>query len=145
MKKINLQPVLIALGFIFLISAFSIKTMEKDSNSEENITAYMKPQKLLRHVVLMKFKDETTEKQLKVITDSFDELPSKIKEIHDFEWGTDVSPENLQQGFTHCFFVTFKDDKARDIYLPHPAHKAFVDLASPSIDKVCVVDYFTKN
>nr|WP_044237293.1 Dabb family protein [Flexithrix dorotheae] len=119
--------------------------MGTDTNTEANSTTELKPQKLLRHVVLMKFKDDTTEEQLKAITDAFGELPSKIKEIHDFEWGTDVSPENLQQGFTHCFFVTFKDAKARDIYLPHPAHKAFVDLASPSIDKVCVVDYFTKN
>jgi len=40
--------------------------------------------------------------------------------------------------------VTFKDSKARDIYLPHPAHKEFVALALPKIDKVLVVDYFAK-
>jgi hypothetical protein len=72
-------------------------------------------------------------------------LPSKIKEIHAFEWGTDNSPEGKAQGFTHCFFVTFKSEKDRDAYLPHEAHLAFIKVAGPHIDKVLVVDYWTKD
>ncbi len=96
---------------------------------------------MIRHVVLFKFKDGTSEADVKKITDAFAQLPEKIAEIADFEWGTDNSPEGLAQGFTHCFLVTFKDAKARDAYLPHPAHKAFVDILKPHLDKVLVVDY----
>ena len=64
--------------------------------------------------------------------------------IKDFEWGTDVSVEGKSEGFTHCFMVTFADDKARDTYLPHAAHKEFVTLVGPRIEKVLVVDYWTK-
>lgn len=95
----------------------------------------------LRHVVFFKFKADTTPEKLKEITDAFAALPRKIDAIRDFEWGTDVSVENLSKGFTHCFFVTFDDEQGRDAYLPHPAHKAFVDIVKPQLEDVCVVDY----
>jgi len=100
---------------------------------------------VLRHVVLFKFKDDSTEAQVKKIEDAFRQLPSKIPTIVDFEWGTNNSPEGLADGFTHCFFVTFKDDKGRAVYLPHPAHKALVDVLKPHLDKVLVIDYVAKD
>jgi hypothetical protein len=99
----------------------------------------------LRHVVFFKFKEGTSAETLKTITDAFAALPSKIDVIKDFEWGTDVGVENLSKGFTHCFFVTFADAAGRDAYLPHAAHKEFVDLVKPHLDDVCVVDYVPKD
>lgn len=101
--------------------------------------------KTLRHVALFKWKDGTTSEQIKAIEQKFAELPDKISEIHDFEWGTDVSTENLSQGFTHCFFVSFLSKADRDAYLPHPAHREFVDVAKPFIGEVLVVDYWTES
>jgi hypothetical protein len=98
--------------------------------------------KVLRHVVLFKFKSEASEKQIKEVTDAFAMLPKKIDAIKGFEWGTDVSPEKKSEGFTHCFVVTFADEKGRDVYLPHAAHKDFVKLVGPVLDKVLVVDYW---
>jgi hypothetical protein len=101
-------------------------------------------QKVFRHVVLFKFQDGTTEAQVQEVVDAFRKLKSKIDVIKDFEYGTDVSTENRAQGFTHCFFVTFADDKGRDAYLPHPAHKEFGVLVGPLLDKVLVVDYWVQ-
>ncbi len=101
-------------------------------------------QKMLRHVVLFSFKSTSTAADVKQIEDAFKALPGKIKEIKDFEWGTNNSPENLAQGFTHCFFVSFASEKDREIYLPHPDHKAFVAIAGPHIDKVLVLDYWAQ-
>ncbi|MEP7257750.1 MAG: Dabb family protein [Flavitalea sp.] len=98
--------------------------------------------KVLRHMVLLKFKDDSSPEAIKKVEDAFRELPSKIKEIKSFEWGMNNSPENLNQGFTHCFFVTFSAEKDREVYLPHPAHKAFVEVLKPQMDKVLVVDYW---
>ncbi len=103
-----------------------------------------KQAKLLRHVVLFKFKDGTTSAQIDEVVRAFRALKSKIDVIQDFEFGTDVSVENKAQGFTHCFFVTFRDEKGRDIYLPHPAHKEFGALVGPRLEKVLVVDYWTQ-
>lgn len=98
--------------------------------------------KLLRHVVLFKFKDSSSPADIKKVEDAFRALPAKIKEVKGFEWGTNNSPENLAQGFTHCFFVSFASEKDREIYLPHPAHKEFVGVLGPHLDKVLVIDYW---
>ncbi len=99
----------------------------------------------LRHVVLFKFTDETSPEDVKKIEEAFCELPSKIPTVIDFEWGTNNSPEGLADGFTHCFLVTFQNAKGREVYLPHPAHKAFIDVMKPHLDKVLVIDYAAKN
>lgn len=101
-------------------------------------------QSLLRHVVLFKFKDGTTPDQIAEIENAFRGLPAKIDAIHDFEWGTDVSIEGRADGYTHCFFVTFKDEDARAIYLPHPDHKAFGAVLRPHVEKVLVLDYWAR-
>ncbi|HEX8279680.1 MAG TPA: Dabb family protein [Segetibacter sp.] len=100
--------------------------------------------KLLRHVVLLKFKDGSTAAEIKKVENAFRELPSKVKAVKAFEWGTNNSPENLNQGFTHCFFVSFETEKDREEYLPHPAHKAFVEVLTPHLDKVLVIDYWSE-
>jgi hypothetical protein len=99
---------------------------------------------MIRHVVLLKFKDGASEADVKKVEEAFCALREKISEIDDFEWGTNNSPEGLAQGFTHCFFMTFKDAKALDAYLPHPAHKAFGEVLKPHLDKVLVIDYAAK-
>jgi hypothetical protein len=96
----------------------------------------------LRHVVLFSFKSTSSAADVKSVEDAFRKLPAQIKEIKDFEWGKNNSPEGLNQGFTHCFFVTFNSEKDREIYLPHPSHKAFVDVLKPHLDKVLVIDYW---
>lgn len=98
--------------------------------------------KLLRHVVLFKFKETSSAADVKKVEDAFRALPSKIKEVRGFEWGTNNSPEGLAQGFTHCFFVSFASEKDREVYLPHPAHSAFVEVLKPHLDKVLVIDYW---
>jgi hypothetical protein len=100
--------------------------------------------KVLRHCVLVKFKADVTPEQLKESENAFRSLKSKIDLIKDFEWGTDVSVEGKAEGYTHLFLVTFATDKDRDAYLPHAAHKEFVSLVGPRIEKVLVVDYWTQ-
>lgn len=99
----------------------------------------------LRHVVLFKFKDGTPPGKLREIEEKFRSLESRMPGIAGFEWGTNVSPEKLDQGFTHCFLVTFPDAAARDAYLPHPAHQEFVDVLRPHLDKVLVIDYVARD
>ncbi len=101
-------------------------------------------QRRLRHVVLFQFKADTTPAQVAEVEAAFEALPTRIREIQGFERGTNVSPENLAQGFTHCFFVTFASNEDRDTYLKHPVHEEFVKLAVPRIEKALVVDYWTE-
>ena len=98
---------------------------------------------VLRHVVMFQFKDTATAEDVKRVTDAFTALSGKIATIKDFEWGTNSSPEGLNQGLTHCFFVTFSSDKDRDDYLVHPDHVAFVEVLKPHLEKATVLDYWT--
>lgn len=99
--------------------------------------------KLLRHVVMFKFKSSSTDEQIQAIETAFAALPGKIDAIADFECGTDVSVEGKSQGYTHCFLVSFRDEQGRAAYLPHPAHKEFGALVGPHVEQVLVFDYWT--
>ncbi len=130
MKKISIY-LFIVTTLIFMTTSFS--QAQKKSNP-----------KVLRHVVLFKFQDSSKPEDIKKVEDAFIALKGKIKLIKDFEWGTNTSPEGLNQGLTHCFLASFASDKDRDDYLVHPDHQAFVEVLKPHLDKVTVIDYWTK-
>ncbi len=118
---------------------------KKEESKTENTEMKTENASKLRHVVMFKFKDEATENEIQAIVDAFAGLKNEIPEIKDFEWGLNNSPEGLNEGLTHCFTLTFDSDADRDNYLPHPAHKAFGAKLGPILDKVVVVDYWTKD
>ena len=95
----------------------------------------------LRHAVFFKFKEDADSKAIEEVEKAFAALPSKIEAIKAFEWGKNNSPEKYDDEFTHCFMVTFQDNEGREVYLPHPEHKAFVKLLAPVLDKVRVIDF----
>lgn len=96
----------------------------------------------LRHVVVFKFKESASPEDVQKVEKAFRDLKKQIKQIQAYEWGTNVSKENLNKGFTHCFFLTFKNDEDRDIYIEHPAHKEFVKLLGPYLEEAFVIDYY---
>ena len=103
------------------------------------------PIRLLRHVVLIKFKVDANLEKLKEIENAFCALPNKINIIYDFEWGIDVSVEGKTQGFTHCFMVTFRSEADRDAYIPHPSHEEFGVMMRSYLEKILVLDYWVKS
>ena len=102
------------------------------------------PPEKLRHVVAFKFKEGTTKEQIKQVEDAFRALKSKIPQIADFEWGLNNSPEGRNKGCTHGFILTFKSEKDRDAYLPHPGHKKFGKIVGPILEDVFVIDFWAK-
>lgn len=98
----------------------------------------------LKHIVLFDFVEGITPDQVDLVVDAFKALPSKIEVIQNFECGSDVSPEGLQKGYDYAFVLTFKNEADRDVYLPHPDHKALGGIISPYIQNVLVVDFLTK-
>ena len=131
------------LSCVLILSLASCKSEEE--SHEHHVMGDQDEQvdtKKLRHVVLFKFKDGTSEADIKKVEEAFKALPAKIPEIKDFEWGTNNSPEGLDKGFTHCFFLTFDSEEGRATYLPHPDHKAFGEVLGPFLEDVTVVDYW---
>ena len=133
------------IALILLISLISLGTIFASSQSPQKQIKIMSHQQdsVLRHVVLFKFKEGTPKEKITELEHAFGALPSKIPEILSYEWGLNNSPEGLEKGFTHCFFLTFRNEEDRAVYLPHPDHKAFGDLLTPYLEDVLVVDYWT--
>jgi quinol monooxygenase YgiN len=98
-----------------------------------------------RHAVFFKFKPDASPEQVQEIEKEFAGLAKKIPGIIGYEWGTSESVEKLNDGFTHCFFVSFKDKAALEAYLPHKAHKAFGAKLKPLLEKAFVFDYTAKS
>lgn len=121
---------LVAVGAIIML------TPEGESLGAE------KTGKVLRHIVMYKFKDDITRVQLQEVVAAFSALPSKIDTIIGYEHGTNVSPEGKSEGFTHVFVVTFRDEQGRDKYLTHPAHLAYVQVVKDRREKVIVFDFW---
>ena len=95
----------------------------------------------VKHIVLIKFRAEIAATERQRCTDAFAQLPGAIEGITGFEQGANISTEDRSKGFNHVANITFQDSKARDAYLPHPAHKAFVALLRPLVDDVLIFDY----
>lgn len=144
MKNSSLFVLLLALTFAWSCgdSATSTETAAAQT-AETAMEATETNKKQLRHVVLFKFKETSSEADIKSVEAAFTALPTKIPQIKGYEWGTNNSPEGLDKGFTHCFFLSFDSEEDRAIYLPHPDHKAFGTILGPHLEDVLVLDYWT--
>ncbi|WP_020567193.1 Dabb family protein [Neolewinella persica] len=132
---------------LFLLSCSSEPAPETTQETTTDLSVDMAaaaPDSLLRHVVMFSFNEESYPDGVAEVEQAFIDLADKIPQIHDFEWGTNNSPEGLDKGLTHIFFVTFKSEADRAVYLPHPDHQAFVELLGPHLKDVLVLDYWTK-
>jgi len=99
----------------------------------------------LQHVVSLKFKAAASPEDIKKVETAFAALKQKIPEIVSLEWGTNVSKEKKDKGFTHCFILSFKSEQDCDTYIAHPEHKAFVKLVGSVLDDVFVIDFWAKD
>ena len=98
--------------------------------------------KLLYHVVCFKYKPDASREQIAQIEKGIKGLKDKIPGIKSVAAGTNNSPENLAKGFSHGFIVAFESEKARDEYLPHPEHKAVIEIIKQAVADVFVIDFW---
>src|SRR6516165_3318734 len=99
---------------VTLLAAFSLMGLATVAQAADKI----------QHVVCFKFKSTASAQDIKQVEDAFRALKQKIPEVAKLKWGTNISKEQRDKGFTHCYVLTFKTVKDRDTYLEHPEHKA---------------------
>ena len=101
--------------------------------------------KPLRHVVLFKFKETTSQADITKIENAFRSLATtKVPQVRAFESGVHIGKETSNQGFTHGFILTFDNEEDRNTYMAHPDHKAFVQLQQGIVDNKIVLAFFGK-
>jgi len=86
---------------------------------------------VLRHVVLLKFKDGTADEKRAALMDGLAKLPEAIPEIHAYTFGNDAG---LDPERNHDFAITadFLSKEHYDTYSKHPAHVELIsNLVKP--------------
>jgi hypothetical protein len=79
---------------------------------------------MIRHCVFVKFRPEINDAQRTDIYAGLNALVGQIDGLLSAQFGPNVSPEGLAQGFNDGFIMDLADEAARDRYLVDPAHKA---------------------
>jgi stress responsive alpha/beta barrel protein len=127
--------------FMSIVAAMVLVAM---LSAVDPVAAQETGKKQLNHVVLIKFKPSATPEQIKKVEEAFAGLKEKVPGVTSLRYGTNVSPEKKNKGYTHAFILTFNSDKDRDAYLVHPAHKAFGGVLGPVLGDVLVIDFWAQ-
>ncbi|XP_020588664.1 stress-response A/B barrel domain-containing protein HS1 [Phalaenopsis equestris] len=96
---------------------------------------------VVKHVLLGKFKDDVSPEKIEELIKDWANLVNVIEPMKDFHWGTDVSMENKNEGFTHIFVSSFESTEGIAEYLYHPAHVEYGKKSLPFVEKFVVFDY----
>lgn len=94
---------------------------------------------MLTHVVLFKFKPDTTEEEIARIETGLKGLPAVIGEIREFRVGRDVV--RAERSYDLALVSAFDDLAAMQRYQVHPTHQEVVALVKAACAGVVVVDF----
>src|SRR5437660_5552026 len=93
----------------------------------------------IRHIVMFRFKAETTEDERAAFLAMLRELPLRIPEIIDFEAGRDMM--RLPRSFDLALVASYADLAALDRYTKHEAHLPVIERSRQICEQVASVDY----
>ncbi len=96
---------------------------------------------MIRHILLIKFKDSVEASQIDQVKVLFESMPNKVEGVMSVEWGINDSPEHRNQGYRHSVLMNFADEAGRQNYLPHPEHDALKAVFRPLLEDIIVFDY----
>ena len=99
---------------------------------------------MIRHIVLTKFKPETSKEKITAIYDGLAEVCDTLPGAGGFVGGRSQSPEEIERGYMHGFTIDFDTWDALAAYADNPKHKALgaqlVENAIGGIDGILVLD-----
>lgn len=95
---------------------------------------------MVEHLVILKFKDDSTADQIDAFIKAAKGLQDKIDGVVDLSVGANFTDRS--QGFTHGVCVRFRDQAALENYVPHPDHVHVVEnYIKPILADILVIDY----
>jgi len=79
----------------------------------------------IKHIVLMKFKADTTVEALEKATANLLALKGKVPGVQEISFGPTFTTDR-SNGYTHALVVDLDDKASLETYGPHPEHQAVV-------------------
>ncbi len=100
---------------------------------------------MISHIVLLKCRADITEQQLGEMFCALHNLVEKIPGLQSCTSGSNCSPEGINRGYSHAFYMQFCSEHSRDAYLTHPQHeqvkRLIADVLRDTEDNVLVMDF----
>jgi hypothetical protein len=95
----------------------------------------------VKHIVLAKFKEGTSEDQIEQMFKEILDISEGIPGIEDYVSGPNCSPEGLNQGYNYGYVMTFGDLETRDQYLKHADREKIKLIIEPHLDSNIIFDF----
>ena len=94
---------------------------------------------MLNHIVLLKFKPEITESDIKKLEELLDDLPNKISEILVYEFGRNTIPS--ERAYDFALVSLFANPESLERYRQHPDHLIVLDHIKNISENVITTDF----
>lgn len=94
---------------------------------------------MLNHVVLMKFKPEISDGDIRELEKALDDLPNRIRDIKMYEFGRNTIPSDRSYDF--ALIALFANPEALERYLRHPDHLPVAAMVKSMCASVATVDF----
>lgn len=101
----------------------------------------MSSEKLLRHMVLFRFKEQAGAEQIAEAGNAFLALQDQINSLQDVEWRRAI---NTPAPYTHCLIVTVRTEAGLQAYSEHPAHAAIGERYGHLVEDMVLLDFWTR-
>ncbi|WP_020596185.1 Dabb family protein [Spirosoma panaciterrae] len=108
-----------------------------------SVNAQNQPAKLLRHVVIITFKEGAPSNEIRQVDNSFRNLAAKLKMVRSYETGTAI-PEGKQKTVTHVYAFGFASEKDLANYGASPEHQQHMKIGKSIIERGQAVDYWVE-
>jgi len=94
---------------------------------------------MLKHVVLFKFKTDTSDAQIDQLIDGLAALPDQIAEITEFVFGRDII--GSERSYDFALVSQFDDLEAMQRYQVHPGHQKVIAHVKTICSSVVAADF----
>ena len=94
---------------------------------------------MINHIVLMKFKPDTTDADIKELEKLLDDLPNKIMQIHSYEFGRDLV--RSQRSYDFALVSLFANLESLKRYQEHRLHQPVLKKIKQLCENVATVDF----
>jgi hypothetical protein len=94
---------------------------------------------MLNHIVLIKFKSSVEETDIQLMEDLLDDLPNKIVEIHQYEFGRDII--HSERSYDFAILSLFANPESLQRYQEHPDHLVVVKKLSDMSESIVTVGF----
>lgn len=99
---------------------------------------------MIRHIVLTKFKPDTSEGVIAEIYAGLSALTQALAGARNFTGGRSESPEQIERGYMHGFVIDFDSWADLKTYADHPEHQELgsqlVENAIGGVEGILVLD-----